>query len=328
MTEQDHPFSRDKEAQEDAEAGLAAAGLDAAEQDEDSLVFSAMPDETEEEYIKTAGDVAGGGIGGGEVRSVDSPPAQKASNRPLILLLLFVVVVGAGYFLISGGSGSEPTSQAVVSTAPKKQPIPERQPVTDPVKEEAVEQPPIASVEQPLAAKPQVKAVAQAVPPKVASTPEAAVVKPAPVVLYSVLVGPFISKSTQDSANAELKQLGFDPQLTQGKGVVTMTRLLEGVYPDAEARLRIIEIKKKTGDAFMLPTGDMRSIYVGSFSDAERAANYAEQLAEKGLKVSLVSSDIEMSGKMLLAVQADQKTARQVAELIGRSGLKTQVVRK
>ena len=293
-----------------------------AEQD-DATVFSALPEETDDKFAQTAGDVAGGGIAGGEVRLVTNSVVPKSSNLPLVLLLLFVVLVGIGYYLMTSGMLKQ-NSPAAVASAPTKQPMPERLSSVEPVKEESVEQPAVASAE------PQVVKVIEA-PPKAPVAPKPAVLvetKPAEAVIYSVLVGPYVSLASRDEAALQLKELGFDPQKTKGRGMVAMTRLLEGVYPVAEAQKRLVVIKEKTGDAFMLPTGEQWAIYVGSFSRVDRASNYAEQLAEKGIKVSLVSTDVEMNGKMLLAVQADQKTARQVAELIGKSGLNAQVVRK
>ncbi len=327
MTEQDDLFSKDNAGQKEVTERSAPADLtdSATEQGEDTSVFAELPEEPEEAFAKTAGDVAGVGIAGGEVRLVTT--AKKTSNLPLALLLLFVVLVGAGYYFIAVVPSSETSLQSVTVSLPKKQPIPERVAQAVPIKEVSVEQPPIAAEPQPVAEK--LPAAEPAAETKFSAVAAAgAEVEFTPAVIYSVLVGPFITKTTLNATIKQLRGLGFDPRQMPGRGLVAMTRLLEGVYPEARARQRLAVIKKQTGDAFMLPTDDKWAVYVGSFSDSERAAGYADQLAEKGIKVSRVTTDIEMSGKMLLAVQADQQTARQVAELIGRSGLKTQVVRK
>ena len=41
-----------------------------------------------------------------------------------------------------------------------------------------------------------------------------------------------------------MKVLGLPPQKIPGRGQVTMIRLLEGIYPEAEARNRLKELKK------------------------------------------------------------------------------------
>ncbi len=74
--------------------------------------------------------------------------------------------------------------------------------------------------------------------------------------------------------------------------------------------------------------GDKLAIYVGSFADQERAERYAKKLAAKGVVASPVSTDVEMSGKMLIATEADQQAARKVAARIVAAGLSAQVVRK
>ncbi len=308
-----------------------------------------------EKKVKTAAELAGGGIASEEVRAVTPPQRPNPSNLPLLLVLLIVVIVGIGYYLL------EPTPAPQQVVAVKKQPIPQRNDAPG-VKEELLEPPPVAAVgeetekqaavDESSEEKEAVKAVAaepqgpaeeegalaqpaDAEVPKVAPLPEVAqprvvkpVDKPQPTAMYAVLVGPLIGQQEVAEATTQLRKLGFEPELTRGKGPVEMIRLLEGVYPPAEARKRIQVIKQKTGDAFLMPTGENLAIYVGSFHDQGRAAKFSAQLAEKGVKVSQVTSDVELDGRMLKALQADQETAQQVAKHIAQYGLRAQVLRQ
>ncbi len=312
---------------------------------------------TDEMSVETVDDAAGGGIADGEVRSVAPPVAARSSN--LWLLLLLLIVLAGGYFLLSTPSSTQQGQQPVAVSAPKKQPIPERQVQTESIKQDVVEPKPVAASKPQVIDTPEVvslppaadKSVVVAAPPaspapavteqaaapvvaaaemkktvEAVAAPVAVVAAPAePVALHSVLVGPFLRKADLAAATKQLERLGFEPKQTKGRGIVTMTRLLEGRYPEAEARQRLLEIKQAVGDAFILPDGDKRAIYVGSFTSVERATDYAAQLGKKGIKVTLVATDVEMSGHLLLAVQAAPDIARQAADLIGKSGLKTQI---
>jgi len=323
MTEQDDLFVTNKEQQKE---GTAASAV-------------------------TAGDAAGGGIGEGEVRSVDPPVAKKSSN--LWLLLILLVVLLGGYFLISMPATTEQNQQSVAVSEPKKQPIPDRQVQVVVVKQQAAEPPPADAekastvveappvvAESPVAVVPPVTPTAEAVvsplvsPAEVKETVVAAepvvnLVAPAEsVTLHSVMVGPFITKSDLAAAAKQLENLGFEPQQSKGRGMVTMTRLLEGRYPEAEAGQRLVQVQKVVGEAFIMPSGDKRAIYVGSFSDPERAADYAEELGKKGVNVTLVATEVEMNGHLLKALEAAPEIARQAADLIGKAGLKTQLVPK
>ncbi len=331
MTERDDPFKKDAVQETHEDAGREADPSEAISfADDEAETLSSGPAAVNNELPESA-DIAGQGIASGEVRAVEPPPRLGTSNLPLLVALLLVVLFGIGYSLLSG-SGPSSTPEAEIA---QRQPMPKRYESDKQIQEETVDQQSVAAVEPAPKADP-VKQVAAVVPAiekvekQAALAVESTVAKPSvkPAPLYRVMVGPFLSKNALENAQAQLRELGFESQPTKGRGMVTMIRLLEGIYPVAEAREQLKKIKKSVGEAFYLPAGDKRAIYVGSFSDPERAASYAEKLAKKGVRVTQAPSDVEMTGKMLIALQADQDTARQVAALIGQAGLKTQVVRK
>ncbi len=107
-----------------------------------------------------------------------------------------------------------------------------------------------------------------------------------------------------------------------------MIRLLEGVYPAAEARVRLVQLKKIDKSTFLIPLGDKLAVYAGSFRQESRARELQKNLADQMVNVSLVENDVTMKGTLLVALQADQQTANEVAAHISSLGLHTQLLKK
>ncbi len=148
------------------------------------------------------------------------------------------------------------------------------------------------------------------------------------VALFTVAVGPFINTADLQQATGLLKGLGLQPQKIPGRGQVTMIRLLEGIYPEAEARNRLKELKKTVKSIFLLPLGDKLAVYAGSFHQESKALKMQDELTLQKIAVSLVDSEVSMNGTLLVALQADQQTANEVAAHISRLGLHTQLLEK
>jgi len=276
-------------------------------------------------------DIAGQGIAAGEVRVVEAPSDRGSSYYTLLALVLLVVLLGGGYYLVNGGGSGSPQL-----TVESKRSEPKRYPIDKRVEVEVVAQEQVAvagAVNKPQSQNAVVSGKPKAVVTNQAEQPKAikvVVAKKAPTVVaskpqYQVLVGPFLNSGTLDKARGQLQSLGFEAKVTKGRGKVKMTRLLEGVYPRAEARERLQVVKKRVGDAFMLQTGEMWAIYAGSFSDPERAAKYADQLVVKGVNLTPIVSEVTMNGKMLVAVEGSQQKAKKAAAKVGAAGLMVQV---
>jgi hypothetical protein len=265
--------------------------------------------------VRQPADIAGGGIADGEVRAVESPAKAGALGKPLLLLVALLLV--GGFFLLKSGSLPGPSKPTPAPVAVPQAGI--KFPILRPV-EEVVEPNPVAATAS--------RAPAQPATPAPAAT-ETTVAMPSPqqppAERYAVLVGPFLNAARLAAAAAELDKLGFRAEPTKGRGLVSMIRLQEGVYPADQAHRRLAELNKTVGSAFLLPAGENLALYVGSFSDPARAAILREQLLAKGITVEPVVSEMEMDGKLLLALQGDLETARQAAETISRAGFHTQV---
>lgn len=259
-------------------------------------------------------------VAGDGSRPIVAPAPLRFAMLWVVLLLL---VLGGVYLLMNWSGVAGPTA------APShKLPMPSRQSVAGAAQALHSESLPPGEVETAPAGQP--AGVLDLAPAVIAPTgPTGA----EPVVTvsarhYWVQVGPFLSKTELATATGHLQALGFAAQISQGRGSVTMTRLLEGRYPEAAARQRLKQLSKTLGEAFILPEGDHWALYAGSFSDPARAIKAAAQLAEHGLEVTLVASELEKSGSLLTIELNDQATADQTAELINNTGYKTRIVSK
>ncbi len=281
----------------------------------------------EDEASEAVEDIAGRGVAAGEVRAVE--PSQQKSATPLVAVLLILLILFAGgYYLLNGGLGISQTADSGQGMVE-----PKRYTIEKNVTVEVVEQNQVAAVatlEQPVEKVAAVKLEQENLPPvnkTVAPTVVEKKIAPATALKpqYQVLVGPFLQTALLEAATQKLKQLGLQAEVARGRGPVAMTRLLEGVYLREEGRERVKAIKQQVGDAFLLPSGDKLALYVGSFTDPQRAQQYADQLAEKGVVVTPVTIDVEMNGKMLIAMQGEQAAARAVAAQVDAVGLSAQV---
>jgi len=143
--------------------------------------------------------------------------------------------------------------------------------------------------------------------------------------IYRVLVGPFISPGDLERAAALLRERGLQPQQQRGSGTVDMIRLLEGIYPLAQAQLRLEEIRKDFSSAFLLPDGDRWALYIGSFSDRERARRQQRELAERQIEVAQVDSQLTIEGPLLVVVRSGLKAAEEIAAELDASRLRARI---
>lgn len=143
--------------------------------------------------------------------------------------------------------------------------------------------------------------------------------------LYRVQVGPIVSNDEVERVTTLLIDKGFRPQLQSGSGTVDMIRLLEGIYPLEQAQERLDELQAEFPAAFLLPDGNRWALYIGSFSDRERARRQQRALAERQIQVAQVDSQLTMSGTLLIIAHADEKTAEGIAAEIRSSGLRVRI---
>ncbi len=252
-----------------------------------------------------------------------SASARAQSSRLLKIVLFSLVLLAAlGGFFYLQNLPETAEQKPVVFSLPEKHSIPVRPATTEPLEtsEEVAPNPAQVTEAEPVAEVAEKSTVKEQ--PVAAATEE----KVPAAKGYQLKVGPFVSKSTLEAATAQLQQMGYQPQVREGRGMVPMIRLQEGIYPAEEARRRLAVLKKKVKSAFILPRGEQRALYAASFHDLERADRLRNKLASQGVKLTPVTSELEMEGKLLILDTADQTTARQAAVAIENAGLRVQLM--
>lgn len=238
----------------------------------------------------------------------------------LIALLLFsVLLFGAGYYYLGNIPLPQPPLPQQSYYVSPKLPIPVRPKIVlVTAVETVVEKVSVSDSNTVVTKKTEMEKKTPVIPVSVATG----------VPLYTVSVGPFVNADELQQAINQLQQLGFQSQKKPGRGQVTMIRLLEGIYPAEEAKIRLTKLKKVVKSAFLLSDGDKLALFAGSFHQESRARQMQDDLAHEMINVSLIDSEVTMNGTTLVALQADQQTAREVAAHISSLGLNTQVVEK
>jgi hypothetical protein len=272
------------------------------------------------------------------------PSEQKSSSSRLLLLVGLLVVLGAAIFYFMGLT-DEPVAPVPVQVETKKQPIPQpskplvtnetvasandktEAPVAMPAK---VEETPTAAVEQVVPVE-VVKAEAPAVvAAKVAEPVKPEAAKPVAdgvVPRFQVQVGAYLLSGNLKQAEKEVRQLGFEPRRSEATKMTSMVRLKLGNYPAAEGPARLAELKKSSVDAFLLYTGEMATIYAGSYLSLDKARRQADLLWEKGIRVEEVKADVEVPlHRLSFGGFADKASAAAAAQKARATGLDAQVV--
>ena len=242
--------------------------------------------------------------------------------RPGYVLLLFLLCfsfAGLGYLYLEGSSVQKRGKPSVSHYVSPRLPIPARPKIMPPapVAGKAVILPSVSTN------------VVEETKKGTGSAVQASSVNDTGIHLFEVKVGPFLGRDELDQAISDLQELGFQPEQIRGDGLVKMIRLQKGIYPDKEARAQLEKLKKKVKSAFLLRDEEgTLAVYAGSFHQEKRALKMQEDLAKKGINVTLVDNEVIMKGTMLTVLQADQQTAREVADHIATFGFYTQIEKK
>ncbi|MCW8859958.1 MAG: SPOR domain-containing protein [Deltaproteobacteria bacterium] len=247
---------------------------------------------------------------GREVKAV-SQPRRSLSWPGLLVLLLCLILIGAGVVFLKTFTPVAQNLPQGIQPVAQRLPIPPRTVSNSLLTDMPQEIKTVVSVDVTPPPMQQSQGQDKSSPP-----PDKTVNSP----LYSVHVGPFINQEEVRQATETLRDLGLQVQQVAGRGQVRMIRLREGSYPADEARKRLAKLKKTINTAFLLPEADKRALYAGSFHEQSGADQLRESLEKQNISVTEVTTEIMMEGTILIALQADQQTAKQVAEHIRSRG--------
>lgn len=288
-----------------------------------------------------------------EIEAVEEAEADPVSDKSnlvrLLIPLLVLLAAGAGYLWLASGAPDSPAP--VVQTAKQPIPLPQPPPVTTAVElptpvaeqsagaqsEPAVTAAPAKDARPALAAVLDV-AVAEAVPAPPAGLTDlkpsvATASAPLPAVppgLYTVQVGAFRQPESLEEARRIAARTGYPVRVEEARQMTRMTRLLYGRFSAEVATLKLAELPTLAATAaFQVTDGDQSAIYVGSFSQPDKARAYAEALADQGLVVEAESVEVPVPlYKLKLGPFRDRAAAEQAAVDARAGGLSAQVLRK
>jgi hypothetical protein len=144
--------------------------------------------------------------------------------------------------------------------------------------------------------------------------------------LYSIEIGPIIREKELKEAIRILQNNGFDCQQALGMGTVKVTRLLEGLYTRDIAHKRYKEIQSHVDSPFIILEKGKLAIYVATYHNQNNAIQKLKQLAQKNIKVKMVSTEIEMKGKILVVKRVNRPDIETISDQMSRMGLSFKVI--
>jgi cell division septation protein DedD len=266
---------------------------------------------------------------------------QSLSQRNLLLILLFLLALGAGgYYYLNGTPALPPQPAPPVKAKVTVQPA-----VPKPV--EVKPATPLTAASAPEAQQAAPPGVPEKVTPApaatVAKTPEPTPVAPAPsedkneVVVapatrqpFTLSAGAFLSKENQQEVEKKIRRLGYTPKVETTSGMVTMTRLLLGIYDDpAAAQARSRDLSALVPNLFSLQDGDKVAVYAGSYQSIEQARQYAGKLYQQGILADEETVSVRMPlKKVSFGSFANRVEAEKAAKRAMAAGLSAQVVKR
>ncbi len=138
---------------------------------------------------------------------------------------------------------------------------------------------------------------------------------------YSIEVGPIIGDRDLKAASSILHSNGLEFQQTPGMKTITVTRLLEGLYTRDKANKRFKEIKKIVASPFILSEKGKYAIYVATYHDQKKANQRIKQLAQKNIKTTAVTTELQLKGTILLVNKLDGPNRQTITDQMSKIGL-------
>ena len=187
----------------------------------------------------------------------------------------------------------------------------------------------LPSTGTPVSSSPQQKMLPeQEIPTPIADTPSKNLTQPKSVPSYALEIGPCISRAEVKRVGDILNTLNLPFSQSSGTGKVKMVRLREGVYPAAEARLKLSKLKKTVSSAYVIPEPDNKlALCLGSFHDPSRANSFAAVLMQKNIRVTAVTVEIEMPGQLLVVDSLGSENSEVVIDKMQKLGLTARLVK-
>lgn len=125
----------------------------------------------------------------------------------------------------------------------------------------------------------------------------------------------------------KLRTLGYEPQVSTSRKEVAMTRLRLWDVPAADVHEALAYARGIAPAAFALRSGELFTIYAGTFTNPRNLRQMTERLTSEGVMVEeepvLVSRSLS---RVRISGLADQAAAAEVAAKVRQAGIAAEVV--
>ena len=139
--------------------------------------------------------------------------------------------------------------------------------------------------------------------------------------LYSIEVGPIVGDRDLKAASRILHSNNLEFQQTPGMKTITVTRLLEGLYTRENANKRFKEIQEIVDSPFILSEKGKFAVYVATYRDQKKANQKIIQLAQKNIKTTAVTTELQLKGIILLVKDVDASNRQTITDQMSKIGL-------
>lgn len=209
-------------------------------------------------------------------------------------------------------------AEPAAAVAPAPAPAPAKPAVTvapPPPKPEAKAAPAPAAAAKPVEAK-AAKPVEAKAAPAVAGGP------------WMVEAGTYLNASALKSAEKKIRGLGYEPQVSSTQKNVRLTRLRLGTFPEGEVKEALAYARGVAPDAFALRSGDMFTVYAGTFASQQNIREMTERLVSEGVRVEEEPVEVKRTISLLrFGGFADQAAAAEAAAKARKAGIAAEVVK-
>lgn len=222
---------------------------------------------------------------------------------------------------------------AAVAVAPPAKP-PESAPAVAPAAAPAPAKPAVTVAPPP--PKPEAKAAPAPTPAPSPATATATVAKPAETKAapaaadgpWMVEAGTYLNASALKSAEKKIRGLGYEPQVSSTQKSVRLTRLRLGTFSEGEVKEALAYARGVAPDAFALRSGDMFTVYAGTFASQQNIRELTERLVSEGVRVEEEPVEVKRTISLLrFGGFADQAAATEAAAKARKAGIAAEVVK-
>jgi cell division septation protein DedD len=161
-----------------------------------------------------------------------------------------------------------------------------------------------------------------------APAPAAVAVAPPPAGdAWRVAVGTYQDPRAARAVAAQIRGLGYQPQVDSVEKNVAMTRLRLGVFPASAVKEALASAREIAPDAFALRSGDSFTIYAGTFTRPRNLRQVSARLASAGVPVEEEPVTVQRAlSRVQLGGFADQADAAEAAARMRQAGIAAEVV--